>query len=329
MGYQRVSKPSSGNSQIHKKDSPSSVPAMPVQAKSDSASPRDQEMPNYTPLAANWATNNNLMRSLSGSQEIQRQEELDKEEMEPIQAKLTIGQVGDKYEQEADQTAQRVVSQINSPAPQQSTQDQSLQREEMLQEKPRMKKNTKQGAKQLLDSPQLQLSSSDDRVIQCKPIELEEGEKRVFLKLNLPTAIQAALAIPVVKNLFYRWGHSNFMGDEMSFREEVERYQQNPTYEYGLEIYQKYLTDNASNEINVYPQNKKDVVEIFKSPTITDVQNGITKKLFNSVIDDLDGQDSYKNFRTEMEKVIELSRQQYRDKQREQKSIASTQKTWS
>jgi|GEM_PF-2320989 len=131
MVYQRVSKPSSGNSQIHKKDSPSTVPAMPVQAKSDSASPQEQEMPNYTPLAANWATNNNLMRSMSGTQVAQRQEELDKEEMEPIQAKLTIGQVGDKYEQEADQTAQRVVNQINAPAPQQSTQGQSLQREEM------------------------------------------------------------------------------------------------------------------------------------------------------------------------------------------------------
>jgi hypothetical protein len=128
MVYQRVSKSSSGNSQIHKKDSPSSVPAMPVQAKSDSASPQDQEMPNYTPLAANWATNNNLMRSLSGTQAIQRQEELGKEEMEPIQAKLTIGQGGDKYEQEADQTAQRVVSQINSP------QGQALQREEKPEE---------------------------------------------------------------------------------------------------------------------------------------------------------------------------------------------------
>src|SRR6478672_8827661 len=134
MGYQRVSKPSSGNSQIHKKESPSSVPAMPVQAKSDSALAQDQEMPNYIPLAANWATNNNLMRSLSGTQEIQRQEELGKEEMEPIQAKLTIGQVGDKYEQEADQTAQRVVSQINSP------QGQALQREEKPEEEELQKK---------------------------------------------------------------------------------------------------------------------------------------------------------------------------------------------
>ncbi|HEY9835146.1 MAG TPA: hypothetical protein V6D26_31645 [Stenomitos sp.] len=133
MVYQRVSKPSSENSQIHKKDSASTAPAIPIQAKSDSASPQEQEMPSYTPLAANWATNNNLMRSMSGAQVVQRQEESGEEEMEPIQAKLTIGQVGDKYEQEADQTAQRVVDQINAPAPQPSSQSQTLQRREINQ----------------------------------------------------------------------------------------------------------------------------------------------------------------------------------------------------
>ncbi|HEY9835147.1 MAG TPA: DUF4157 domain-containing protein, partial [Stenomitos sp.] len=95
-------------------------------------------MPSYTPLAANWATNNNLMRSLSGTSVVQRQEESGEEEMEPIQAKLTIGQVGDKYEQEADETAQRVVDQMNAPAPQQSTQGESLQREEMPEEELQM-----------------------------------------------------------------------------------------------------------------------------------------------------------------------------------------------
>ena len=33
----------------------------------------------------------------------------------PIQAKLTIGVPGDKYEQEADRVAHQVVSQINAP----------------------------------------------------------------------------------------------------------------------------------------------------------------------------------------------------------------------
>ncbi|MBW4644931.1 MAG: DUF4157 domain-containing protein [Goleter apudmare HA4340-LM2] len=46
-----------------------------------------------------------------------------------IQAKLKIGAVGDKYEQEADRVAQEVVSRINAPASAQSTQGQSVQRQ--------------------------------------------------------------------------------------------------------------------------------------------------------------------------------------------------------
>jgi hypothetical protein len=48
----------------------------------------------------------------------------------PIQAKLTIGQPGDKYEQEADRVAFQVVEQINAPASAQSPQGQSVQRQE-------------------------------------------------------------------------------------------------------------------------------------------------------------------------------------------------------
>jgi hypothetical protein len=59
----------------------------------------------------------------------------------PLQAKLTIGQPGDQYEQEADRVASQVVEQINAPASAQSTQGQSVQRqeeepEEELQAKP-------------------------------------------------------------------------------------------------------------------------------------------------------------------------------------------------
>ncbi|NEP03103.1 MAG: DUF4157 domain-containing protein, partial [Symploca sp. SIO2E9] len=44
-----------------------------------------------------------------------------------VQAKLTIGQAGDKYEQEADQVASEVVRQINAPVPNLSTQPESIQ----------------------------------------------------------------------------------------------------------------------------------------------------------------------------------------------------------
>ncbi|MEG4087503.1 DUF4157 domain-containing protein [Microcoleus sp. POL10_C6] len=59
----------------------------------------------------------------------------------PIQAKLTIGQPNDRYEQEADRVASEVVQQINAPASVQSSQGQSVQRteapeEEEIQAKP-------------------------------------------------------------------------------------------------------------------------------------------------------------------------------------------------
>jgi Domain of unknown function (DUF4157) len=48
----------------------------------------------------------------------------------PIQTKLTIGPVGDGYEQEADRVAAQVVEQIHAPAAAQSTPEQSVQRQE-------------------------------------------------------------------------------------------------------------------------------------------------------------------------------------------------------
>ena len=45
-----------------------------------------------------------------------------------IQTKLTVGQPGDKYEQEADRVAEQFVNQIDAPVAQQS--NQNLQREE-------------------------------------------------------------------------------------------------------------------------------------------------------------------------------------------------------
>lgn len=49
-----------------------------------------------------------------------------------LQRKLTIGEAGDKYEQEADQVASRVVQQINTPSVAQSTPGQSVQSKEVM-----------------------------------------------------------------------------------------------------------------------------------------------------------------------------------------------------
>ncbi|WP_434686373.1 eCIS core domain-containing protein [Pseudanabaena minima] len=53
-----------------------------------------------------------------------------------IQSKLSIGEPNDKYEQEADATASKVIQQINSPTQDQSVQRESMEEEEELQMKP-------------------------------------------------------------------------------------------------------------------------------------------------------------------------------------------------
>lgn len=50
-----------------------------------------------------------------------------------IQRKLTLGQPGDKYEQEADRVASQVVQQINAPSLSQFNQEQSVQQENELE----------------------------------------------------------------------------------------------------------------------------------------------------------------------------------------------------
>jgi Domain of unknown function (DUF4157) len=52
----------------------------------------------------------------------------------PIQAKLTLGAVGDKYEQEADRVAKQVVNQIQTSQSSSTTQTTSMQREMMPEE---------------------------------------------------------------------------------------------------------------------------------------------------------------------------------------------------
>jgi len=54
----------------------------------------------------------------------------------PIQAKLTIGEPGDRYEQEADRVASQVVQQIHAPQTKAAVQRESIEDDEELQMKP-------------------------------------------------------------------------------------------------------------------------------------------------------------------------------------------------
>jgi hypothetical protein len=65
-----------------------------------------------------------------------RLQTLQAKRMSMIQAKLSIGEPNDKYEQEADATASKVVQQINSPTQDQSVQREAIEEEEELQMKP-------------------------------------------------------------------------------------------------------------------------------------------------------------------------------------------------
>ncbi|MCB8751176.1 eCIS core domain-containing protein [Planktothrix agardhii] len=74
-----------------------------------------------------------------------------------LQKKLTVGEAGDKYEQEADSVAEKVVKQINTPSGEQSTSGQGVQRqeEEDLQMKP--------------DISSIQRQEGEEEELQMKP----------------------------------------------------------------------------------------------------------------------------------------------------------------
>jgi hypothetical protein len=172
MTYERVQKASSWSSQPQEKTSPFarrpfSVPAqaptqqeieneaiqqnkleafgLELQAKHGTITPQGQER--LTVLQAKmdafWQQRRESIERRGGNilQRLLNQGATSKDEPPPmIQTKLSIGEPGDQYEQEADQVAARVVNQINAPAPQPSTQGESVQREELPEEEKLMMK---------------------------------------------------------------------------------------------------------------------------------------------------------------------------------------------
>ncbi|MEH2090297.1 eCIS core domain-containing protein [Nostoc sp.] len=88
---------------------------------------------------------------------------------QPIMAKLTIGAVGDKYEQEADRVAAQVVQRINAPASLQSGEDETVQRENM---------ETEDNEARLMRSPILQRMSSDGGMAAAPDLEASINQAR-------------------------------------------------------------------------------------------------------------------------------------------------------
>ena len=85
----------------------------------------------------------------------------------PVQAKLTVGAVGDKYEQEADRVAAQVVETINSPSSSEPVQREALEEEE-LQMKPTLQREAME-EEELQMKPTLQREAMEEEELQMKP----------------------------------------------------------------------------------------------------------------------------------------------------------------
>ncbi|NEP00810.1 MAG: DUF4157 domain-containing protein [Symploca sp. SIO2E9] len=140
-----------------------------------------------------------------------------------VQAKLTIGKAGDKYEQEADQVASEVVRQINAPAPNLSTQPESIQlqhQQDELMRKPMLQLQSVEGG--MAATPELESSIQQARgsgvpLTQSirKPMEQSFGADFSGVRVHtdsqsdqLNQSIQAR-AFTTGKDIFFQQGEYN------------------------------------------------------------------------------------------------------------------------
>ncbi|MEH2300753.1 MAG: DUF4157 domain-containing protein [Nostoc sp.] len=133
----------------------------------------------------------------------------------PIQAKLTIGEPGDKYEQEADKTARQVVQRIHQP------QSEKLQREslpeEELQMKPMVQRRVSNGgmaATQDLEASINQARGGGQPLAKNIREPMEQGFGADFSRVKVHTDTQAdqlnrsiqAKAFTTGQDVFFRQG---------------------------------------------------------------------------------------------------------------------------
>ncbi len=106
-----------------------------------------------------------------------------------VQAKLTIGEPGDKYEQEADSVAAEVVNQINSPQFQQ--QGQAVQRQELSQEdeKEKISPQLESGAIQRLEMSQ---EEEEEKISPKLMVQRQSGEGGMATTPDVEASINQA-----------------------------------------------------------------------------------------------------------------------------------------
>ncbi|MEJ6485262.1 DUF4157 domain-containing protein [Nostoc punctiforme UO1] len=99
----------------------------------------------------------------------------------PIQAKLTIGEPGDKYEQEADETARQVVQKIHQP----QGEGEKVQRESLPEEEEELQMK-------LEGSIQRESLPSEEEELQIKPMVQRVADGGMVTSPDLETSIQQA-----------------------------------------------------------------------------------------------------------------------------------------
>jgi hypothetical protein len=149
--------------------SPKFMPVSPVQAKR-SKQKADVPEVNLDPL--NYQLNlANPLASMYGHDNLAA--------TLPVQPKLTVGAVGDKHEQEADQVAAQVVNAMHSPAAAQSAQRETVQREEMEEEELQMK-------------PLVQREEMEEEELQMKPLVQRVGAEGGAVSDDFEQQLQSA-----------------------------------------------------------------------------------------------------------------------------------------
>ncbi|MEH2399277.1 eCIS core domain-containing protein [Nostoc sp.] len=119
------------------------------------------------------------------------------------QAKLSISQPGDKYEQEADSVAQQVMQRIAQPINRQSIQPEAMPEESELQMKPLANSITPvlQRQSALGDESELQMKSLDNSTLQRQEVPEDESElqmkpmvqRRAEARINAAPDIEASI----------------------------------------------------------------------------------------------------------------------------------------
>lgn len=114
----------------------------------------------------------------------------------PVQAKLTVGAVGDQYEQEADRVAAEVVNRIHSPSPEPAGDQQAVQRmgEDELQMSPLAESIQRVGKEEdeLQMKPLQREAMEEDEELQMKPLVQRVGAEGGEVSADFESALNAS-----------------------------------------------------------------------------------------------------------------------------------------